>query len=138
MSGVPPGAPARRRAGRSEEAELRFLEGLARRLPGEDRVLQALGDLYTRVGHFHKGLSMDRTLVTRRPADPVAWYNLACSHALLEQREQALDALERAVERGYDDPGWMQRDDDLRALRGERRFTQLLERLRDRKPPAGN
>lgn len=109
--------------------ELDFLERLAVRLPQDDEVLKVLGDSYTRVGRFEKGLEIDRRLVTLCPDDSLVWYNLGCSLALLDKRDEALKALSHAVTLGYEDHEWMVRDDDLRSLREERAFKTLIKRI---------
>jgi hypothetical protein len=57
-----------------------------------------------------------------------SWYNAACCHARLGDRERALDLLEKVAEvfRG-DRSGWV-RDPDLAALRHEPRFQRLVAR----------
>lgn len=109
--------------------ELRFLEAVAARLPDDEPVLKAIGDLYTRVGLYEKGLAVDTRLARLCPADPLVWYNLACSQALLNQRDVALQSLRRAVKLGYHDHEWMSRDTDLRSLREEQGFKLLLKQL---------
>ena len=106
-----------------------FLERVMARLPRDVDVLEALGDLYTRVGRYEDGLAVDQKLIELEPDDMTIWYNLGCSLALLNKRESALKALERAVELGYDDHEWMSRDDDLQSLREERQFKSLLKRI---------
>ncbi|MCZ7592568.1 MAG: hypothetical protein M5U15_10670 [Kiritimatiellae bacterium] len=114
---------------RRQRIELEFLEGVRRRVPGHEPVLQALGHLYTRVGRIEDGLEVDRELTKLEPSDPQNWYNLACSHALLGEREAALAALERAINLGYDDADWMREDEDLLSLRSDPAFQTLLKRL---------
>ena len=109
--------------------ELVFLERLAARMPDDVEVLTALGDLYTRVGHYERGLAVDRRLAALCADDPEVWYNLGCSLALLQQRGEALAALNRAIELGYDDRDWMCRDDDLRSLRDDQAFRALLKQI---------
>lgn len=109
--------------------ELGFFEAVAARLPGDEAVLKALGDLYTRVGRYEDGLAIDRRLAELCPDDSMVWYNLACSLALLNMRAPAMKALKRAVELGYDDAEWMSRDSDLRSLKDERGFKTLLKKL---------
>jgi hypothetical protein len=41
---------------RPQRLEMQFLEGVRRRVPGHEPVLQALGHLYTRVGRYEDGL----------------------------------------------------------------------------------
>ncbi|NOT33185.1 MAG: tetratricopeptide repeat protein [Candidatus Eisenbacteria bacterium] len=59
-----------------------------------------------------------------------AYYNAACSFALNDDADNALDALEHALDAGFDRPDLIGSDDDLDAIRRQRRFTVLLERAR--------
>lgn len=114
---------------RSQELkELGFLEALSRRCPHDAEILKALGNLYTTVGRHEDGLETDRELIQLCPADPVAWYNLGCSYALLDLKDKALDSLARAVDLGYADVTWMRKDADLESLRNDERFIALLRR----------
>jgi predicted Zn-dependent protease len=63
------------------------------------------------------------------PAQPVVWYNLACAHARSGAPKRALEALERAVETGYEDAAHLASDPDLASLREEPGFAALLARL---------
>ena len=114
---------------RDDLVELGFLRAVAARLPRDAEVLKAVGDLYTRVGLYEKGLETDRKLVQLCPADSLVWYNLGCSLALLERRKEAVKALGNAVSLGYTDYEWMVRDNDLRSLREDRGFKSLLKRM---------
>jgi len=107
--------------------EMDFLEKVMGRLPQDVDVLEALGDLYTRVGRYEDGLALDRKLAALEPDDMTIWYNLGCSLALLNQREAALKALRRAVELGYSDHEWMSGDHDLKSLREDGDFKSLLK-----------
>ncbi len=114
--------------------EMFFLEKVAARLPEDEDVLIALGDIYTRAGRYEDGLRIDRSLVKLLPEDAAVWYNLGCSLALLNQREEALSTLQRAVELGYQDHEWMSRDSDLRNIRDENAFKALLKTITSSKP----
>ncbi len=109
--------------------EMYFLEKVAARLPEDEDVLLALGDIYTRAGRYEDGLRIDRSLIKMFPEDPSIWYNLGCSLALLNQRDEALATLRKAVELGYQDHEWMNRDSDLRNIRNEKAFKLLLKTI---------
>ena len=109
--------------------ELCFLEGVAGRIPARSWILKPLGDLYTRCGKFKKGLQVDLRLTRLCPGEPEVWYNLGCSFALLDHKVDACSALEKAVELGYTDAGWMRNDDDLRSVRDLPEFQKLLRKL---------
>jgi len=108
------------------EFEVRFFESVLRREPGYARVVEILGGLYTRLGRIPDGLRMDRRMVRLEPDNSTAHYNLACSLALTRRRAEALRELRRALELGYDDFRWMQKDPDLASLRDDPEFRALL------------
>jgi tetratricopeptide (TPR) repeat protein len=59
----------------------------------------------------------------------VAWYNLACAHARLGQKDQAFAALGRAIDEGFSNRQTYEEDPDLAPLRSDSRFAALLGRL---------
>lgn len=120
-------ARGQRAADRGEEMEISFLEALRRRRPADRRILEVLGDLYTRTGRFEEGLEVDLRLSREHPSEPLIWYNLGCSLALVGRKEEAFDALGRAIELGYADVNWMLKDDDLASLRSDPRFKALVK-----------
>jgi len=123
-------APAQARA---ELLGLEFLADFfghaAQRKPLDLDSLSELAQILTMLGRHPEALRRDRELVRQLPDDPTAHYNLACSLALVGHGSEALDALERAVELGYEDGAHLAEDEDLATLRHEPRFTELLARL---------
>lgn len=112
------------------EFQARFHEIALRHRGDDPEILAELGHALTRLGRYREGLEVDHRLVRCEPENPTVHYNLACSLCLCGQRAEALDALERSVELGYDDAAHLVADDDLAALRDEPRFAALVERLR--------
>ena len=55
-------------------------------------------------------------------------YNLACCHALNSQPEQAIDALEKSVMYGWDDPNWINEDTDFVSLHGRPEFDEIVKK----------
>ena len=116
--------------GRVKDAvELAFLEKVARRLPEDVEILQALADLYTKSGKYQEGLEIDEKLSHQLPGDDLVWYNLGCSYALTNRADDAFEALTKAVELGYADYDWMKTDPDLNSLHSDPRFESLLKPL---------
>lgn len=111
--------------------QARFYGVAAVRLPAPRNIgaLTELAQVLTLLGRYEEGLQADRELTRLLPDDPTAHYNLACSLALLGQREEALDALEHAVELGYDDVEHLLADEDLKPLRDDPRFREVVELL---------
>lgn len=64
--------------------------------------------------------------IARYPDRASLHYNLACMHSLDGDREQALEALRRAIELNPEARNWAASDDDFSGLRGSAEFDALL------------
>jgi len=65
------------------------------------------------------------------PDDPTWHYNLACSLAYFDKREDsAFEELERAIDLGFRDPKAIAEDNDLKRLAGNPRLAELVEYAR--------
>lgn len=60
---------------------------------------------------------------------PVAWYNLACAHARSGDPQEAIRALERAIEGGFGNAETFANDPDLESLRQRDDYKELLKKL---------
>src|SRR5262245_27702589 len=112
--------------------ELDFFGRILENCPGYVDVLRVQGNNLTLKGRYAEGLQIDKRLVTLRPNDPLAHYNLACSYALLRRSELALKTLRRAIELGYRDFRYMREDHDLDSIRHDPRFRQLIREYEKR------
>lgn len=115
---------------RELDVEISFLEGLIKRDPAYVDALQLLGDDYTQRGRFEEGLQVDQKLTELDPNNPLSFYNLACSLSLTGKMDEAMRALESALDLGYRDFKWMARDPDLKALRKDPKYARLREKIR--------
>ena len=109
--------------------EIWFYEGVAEQCPDYVEVLQTLGNAYTARGYYEKGLWIDLKLAKLCPRDATVFYNLACSYSLIAEVDDAIGALRKAVEFGYDDVQHMNTDPDLRNVRADDRYDEILELL---------
>lgn len=57
---------------------------------------------------------------------PVAMYNLACAYARLNNKEQAFEWLNKALNAGFPQVNLLQTDEDLASLRDDPRFKETL------------
>ena len=110
---------------RALDVQIQFMEGVVRRDPRYVEALQLLGDNYTKRGRYSEGLVVDEQLAQLEPDNPLVFYNLACSYSLTDQCERAADAIEKALELGYDDFKWLAKDPDLKKLRAHPRYKQI-------------
>ena len=85
--------------------------------------------------HLARRGAADRARRLAEPVDvaPNLYYNLACTWALLGQKDRALDLLEKDFAENHLTPRarnlhreWARRDRDLEALRGTERFRRLM------------
>jgi tetratricopeptide (TPR) repeat protein len=112
------------------EFEIHFFEQLVDRYPDFLEPLIQLGSAYTQTKRYNDGLRIDRRLTKLQPRDPIIWYNLACSYALLEQCPSATRALKKAIQLGYDDWDFLERDPDLAPLRRTPGFQHFIAKAR--------
>ncbi len=74
-----------------------------------------------------------RTVLRSVVPVPSLYYNIACTHALLGEKELALDYLERDLDENHPTAGarrqkleWTRKDPDLASLRGEPRYERMV------------
>lgn len=82
-------------------------------------------------GNFTQARNLCDQAILWEPANPVHRYNLACieSRAGGAFLPRALEALEQAVQLGFDDANALRTDPDLAAIRGHPKFAELLQRV---------
>ncbi len=67
---------------------------------------------------------------------PIALYNLGCAYSLKEDADTALLYLDRAVEAGFNDLGFLNDDTDLDNIREDQRFKDLVARIKNGGKPS--
>jgi tetratricopeptide (TPR) repeat protein len=115
---------------RELDIKISFLEGIVRRDADYVEALQVLGDHYTQRGRFEHSLKVDQQLSRLEPANPLVFYNLACSYALNSEFDRATAALEKALSLGYRDFKWLARDPDLQRLRKHPLYRTIEDKIR--------
>ena len=108
------------------EFEAELYETALRHQPDNLDALYGLGNAYTRIGRVQEGLTIDRKLAAMFPDNPTVHYNLACSFALLSRADDALESLHRALDLGFDDDRLLATDPDLKTLRRDPRFQEIV------------
>ena len=63
--------------------------------------------------------------ITLRANEASILYNAACVYCLLKRKPEALDALRKAWEAGFQDAVWARRDPDIAILHGDPEFERL-------------
>jgi non-specific serine/threonine protein kinase len=97
--------------------------------PDDVRALYMGANGLVALGEIEKGLDWARRAVALEPDDPMVIYNVACIHSLAGRAAEALDCIERAVDAGLTQRGWLEHDSNLDFIRNDPRFQALLKRL---------
>jgi len=71
--------------------------------------------------HYMKALETE-------PANCIALYNLACVKSLEKDVDKAIAWLQKAIDAGYGDFEWMEKDTDLDNIRNDARYKELLRK----------
>lgn len=109
--------------------EIRFYERILKDRPNYVDALMPLAEAYTRKGWYRKGLEIDRKLSVLCKKDPLVFYNLACSCALVGQKKRAIQNLKKSIRMGYRDLAHLKRDPDLQSLHTEPEYQFLMKSL---------
>ncbi len=100
-----------------------------------------LGVAEMRRGNVHKAMdSLERSrdlAKAQRQDDASIYYNIACGHSRLGNKEAALASLAMAIKRGFALPEAMSADPDLKTLAGEGEFKKLLNKAWEQKNKQG-
>jgi tetratricopeptide (TPR) repeat protein len=80
-------------------------------------------------GDFDRAAALLEDLMALAPRSAVDAYNLSCALARAGDEGEALEWLERAIDLGYRDGGFLASDPDLEGLRRRSAYRRLLDRL---------
>ena len=107
--------------------ELEFLKAIEL-CPNYTEAHANLGVLYIQMNALNKAESSLKRAVELNPRDPFALYNLTVLYSLTNKLDLALDTLDDALENGFNDINALRNDPDLKNVRREPGFTQILEK----------
>jgi tetratricopeptide (TPR) repeat protein len=96
--------------------------------PRNARVLDGLVTTYAAIGRHQDSLQTVRRLIELEPQNPRHHYNRACNLCRLGLVEEALKALQQAVEIGFDDFEFLTKDTDLALLHEYPLFREVQKR----------
>jgi tetratricopeptide (TPR) repeat protein len=121
--------------GRKEEGEamarkaLRLIDERLSLNPDDARASQLGATVAASLGLNDMARDYARRALTINPDDPLLLYNVACMYSLLGNSNEALDCLEKAVDKGYGQKDWVEHDSDLDSVRELPRFKMIVEAM---------
>lgn len=77
---------------------------------------------------YSEALALLKVAITVQPTSE-KFYNIACCYSLLGDKEQAFEALNEALSKGYNNANHMKADSDLDNLKSDERFEELIAKL---------
>ncbi|MGE0712946.1 MAG: hypothetical protein AB7N76_04085 [Planctomycetota bacterium] len=85
------------------------------------------------LGRFLQAEREFRRVLEVEPRNEIAWYNLACTYSRWNKRDEAIEALRKAVACGFDDTKHMAKDQDLDNIRDDPRFKEIIAGIEKKK-----
>jgi non-specific serine/threonine protein kinase len=101
------------------------LENQLKQVPEDARARILLSSDYAELGRVDDALKELNLAMTLRANEASILYNAACTYAMLQRKEQAMDALRKAWEAGFKDAIWARKDPDLAILRDDPEFDRM-------------
>jgi serine/threonine protein kinase/Flp pilus assembly protein TadD len=96
--------------------------------PDNPRALYMGAMSLTHLGESEKAREWNRRALAMEPDDPSVLYNIACAFALEDQTDDAVKALNKAIDNGFGHWQWIANDPDLDSLRGTAAFNEIIAR----------
>ena len=97
--------------------------------PDDARAYNLGATTLAKLGNISRALEFAQKSLSIEPDDPLVLYNVACVHALIDMREEALAYLERAVTNGFGHRESMANDPDLDSIRKTPWFQAIAQAM---------
>jgi tetratricopeptide (TPR) repeat protein len=96
--------------------------------PDNPRALYMGAGALSHLGEHEKSREWNRRALAMEPDDAGVLYNIACGFALEHQPEEALTALNQAIDKGFGHWKWIEHDSDFDSIRNQPGFLKILAR----------
>src|SRR5438105_11740707 len=97
--------------------------------PDDSRALNLGATILAKLGEKERAIDLMRRSVAIDPEDPMLLYNAACTFSMVGELDEALSTLEHAVEKGFGDKEWIERDNDLDPIRQTARVKAIEQAM---------
>lgn len=114
--------------GSRKEAEKAYRKAIALQ-PGFMEAMHRLAVVLADNGDPDAAIVEFEKLEARQPDNPKIAYNISCLYSRKNDREKALQWMEKALQNGYDNWKQLKSDPDLKNIRQDKRFLLLMESI---------
>lgn len=94
--------------------------------PDNLTTLNSLAMLYSLKGQYQEALDCLMRALKLDPENPNVYYNIACIHARQRHVKEALEYLEQAIAKGFNDWSLLRNDHDMNAIRNTPDYARLI------------
>ncbi|HKJ81646.1 MAG TPA: protein kinase [Ignavibacteriaceae bacterium] len=103
--------------------------------PDDARCHMYLATDLAQQGQKEEALSEAQKALELNPDDPLMLYNACCFYAQLGEKENAIKSIRSAMDVGYANIEWLEKDVDLDSIRSDPKFQEIVQTLKrkDRK-----
>ena len=101
-------------------------EGIAKKDPANFQAWNRLGSIYHSSGKYDKAAAVFEKAVAINPSGPVVQYNLACAYARMNNKDRAIEVLNKLAPSGVFQPEQISADADFAGLQSDPRFKEVL------------
>ena len=110
-----------------QEAEHLYLE-VIKSNPADNQAIYKLASLYYSEKKYDEAIK--NYLILAPNKNPIVLYNLACTYSLNNNKEEALNYLQEAVNNGFSPVSLLKTDPDLTNIRGEKKFIEIMSSVK--------
>jgi len=110
-------------------------EGVTQKEPANFLAWNRLGSAYHSAGKFDKAAAAFEKAVAINPNGPVVQYNLACAYARLNNKDRAIEVLNKLAPSGVFQPEQISADADFAGLQSDPRFKEVLAQVQKASRP---
>jgi tetratricopeptide (TPR) repeat protein len=82
-----------------------------------------------RKGQENEAMKLFKHAITLNPDGPLPYYAISCLYSLQNKKKSALNFLQKAIQRGFNDREYLDNDHDFDTLRDDEEFQKIIRKM---------